>query len=39
MPGGLVVKNLAANVRDMGSIPELEDPTCQEATESMHYNC
>ena len=33
-----MVKNLRANVGDMGSIPDLGDPTCLGATKPMYHN-
>ena len=38
VPGGPVVKNPPANAGDMGSIPDLEDPTCHEAAEAECHN-
>ena len=37
-PGGSVVKNLPTNAGDLGSIPDLEDPTCQGATKPESHN-
>ena len=36
--GGSVVKNLPSNTRDMGSIPDPEDPTSLGATTSACHN-
>ena len=39
-PGGSVAKNLPANARDTGSvIPDLEEPTCHGAAQSVCHNC
>ena len=38
-PGGSVAKNLPANARDTGSvIPDLEEPTCHGAAQSVRHN-
>ena len=34
-PDGLEVKNLPGKAEDIGSIPDLEDPTCGRAVRSM----
>ena len=36
--GGPVVKNPPVNAEDTGSIPGLEDSTCNRATKAMHHN-
>ena len=36
--GGSVLKNLPSNTRDMGSIPDPEDPTSLGATTSACHN-
>ena len=38
LPGGIVDKNLPANVGDTGSIPGPEDSTCGGATKPMHLD-
>ena len=38
LPGGPVVKNLAANEGDTGLTPVQEDPTCHGATKPLHHN-
>ena len=36
--GGSVVKNLPANTKDTGSIPDPRRPPCHGATKPVHYN-
>ena len=37
-PGGSVVKNPAARAGDIGSVPDLADPTCCKATTPVHHS-
>ena len=36
--GGPVIKNPPANQEDKGSIPDMEDSTCNRATKATHHN-